>query len=303
MPPRSGRARKDIATRRRNASPRRGRRVQQFPVLPITVISNCRREGEGMRTDFSWTHRIATVAGAPPARSWQRCGCSGSVRNGTESRRPPAAGPAPRPAVYRAQGVPRPHRAVPGAARSPSALSRRACVRSRQSIARRSGSAARTRQVTPSTETPHVGSGAAAVVVTSRRAAFARARAPVCPGSPHPRRPQAPAVPTPPATPAPQPDHARAGPRRAGRGPTRNWPPSRPSDRPKKTTGKAGQERRAVRKAVAQPSQTPGPGRTGAPRRRPRRRRQLEAEARLLRAGEGQSPRQAQGRLMNAHGH
>ena len=106
-----------------------------------------------MRTNFSWLIGSATVtlaaAGSVVATLW----LLGLGPNGTESG-VLQAGPDSRPAVYRAQALPRPHRAVP--VRSAVAQRLRAAhapVRVQLPHVR---SALAPVDVTPSTETPHV---------------------------------------------------------------------------------------------------------------------------------------------------
>ena len=253
-----------------------------------------------MRTNFSWLLGSATVACAAVGSVVATLWLLGLGPSGTESG-VLQAGPDSRPAVFRAEALPRPHRAVPR--RKPPVAQRlraaHAPVRVQLPHVR---SALAPVHVTPSTEAPHVAIRPQ-VVVSAPVPAPVPAR-PSVPALPTPVAPPAPAVPTPPATPAPQPTTPEPVPGRAGRargatGRRRDRP-----DGPEEDDRQGRQERRAVQEAgvAALPDTRAGPA--DPPRRRPRRRRQLEAEARLLRAaGEGRSPRQAQGRLMNAHGH
>ena len=208
-----------------------------------------------MRTNFSWLIGSATVtlaaAGSVVATLW----LLGLGPNGTESG-VLQAGPDSRPAVYRAQALPRPHRAVP--VRSAVAQRLRAAhapVRVQLPHVR---SALAPVDVTPSTETPHV---------AIRPHVVLTAPVPV----PVPARPSVPALPTTPSHPRPRPSRPLRRPRRRSRPrpsrspprrprPTRNWPPSRPSQAGlKKTAGKADKSAVPSRKPASQPSPTPGP--------------------------------------------
>ena len=207
-----------------------------------------------MRTNFSWLIGSATVtcaaAGSVVATLW----LLGLGPNGTESG-VLQAGPDSRPAVYRAQGVPRPHRAVP----------RRSAVAQRLSAAHAPvrvqlphvRSALAPVHVTPSTETPHVAIRPQ-VVVTARVPSPVPAR-PSVPALPTPVAPQAPAVPTPPATPAPQPTTPEPVPAAPAAPDAQLATVATVQTGLKKTTGKADKSAVPSKRPVAQPSQTPGP--------------------------------------------
>ena len=252
-----------------------------------------------MRTNFSWLIGSATVTLCS-----RRLGRGNAVAARPRSQRhgvgrPPgraglAAGRLPRPGPSAARTEP-----FPGAAAVAQRLrAARAPVRVQLPHVR---SALAPVDVTPSTETPHVAIRPH-VVLTAPVPVPVPAR-PSVPALPTTVAPPAPAVPTPPATPAPQPTTPEPIPAAPAAPHAQLATVATVPTGLKKTTGKADKSAVPSRRAGVAALPDTRAGRADAPGRRPRRRRQLEAEARLLRAGEGQSPRQAQGRLMSAHGH
>lgn len=207
-----------------------------------------------MRTNFSWLIGSATVtlaaAGSVVATLW----LLGLGPNGTESG-VLQAGPDSRPAVYRAQALPRPHRAVP--VRSAVAQRLRAAhapVRVQLPHVR---SALAPVDVTPSTETPHVAIRPH-VVLTAPVPVPVPAR-PSVPALPTPVAPPAPAVPTPPATPAPQPTTPEPIPAAPAAPHAQLATVATVATGLKKTTGKADKSAVPSKGPGSQPSPTPGP--------------------------------------------
>ena len=207
-----------------------------------------------MRTNFSWLIGSATVtlaaAGSVVATLW----LLGLGPNGTESG-VLQAGPDSRPAVYRAQALPRPHRAVP--VRSAVAQRLRAAhapVRVQLPHVR---SALAPVDVTPSTETPHV--AIRPHVVLTAPVPVPVPAGPSVPALPTTVAPPAPAVPTPPATPAPQPTTPEPIPAAPAAPAAQLATVATVKTGLKKTTGKADKSAVPSKAPGSQPSPTPGP--------------------------------------------
>jgi hypothetical protein len=209
-----------------------------------------------MRTNFSWLIGSTTVTCAAVGSVVATLWLLGLGPNGTESG-VLQAGPDSRPAVYRARGLPRPHRAVPG----PTAVAQRlraarAQVRVQLPHVR---SAIAPVHVTPSTETPHVAIRPH-VVPTAQvpTPAPARPSVPALPTTPV-APPPAPAVPTPPATPAPQPTTPEPIPAAPAAPDAQLATVATAQGGLKKTAPKADKSVVPSRKPALQPSPTPGP--------------------------------------------
>jgi hypothetical protein len=212
-----------------------------------------------MRTNFSWLLGSATIACAAVGSVVATLWLLGLNPNGTEST-VLQAGPDSRPAVFRAEALPRPRQTVPK--RKPTVAHRpRAAalpVRVQPALVRRVVAPAPV-HAAPAAQAPHVAIWPHVVVDAPVLAPEpARLPAPVLPTSP--AAPQAvsttPAVPNPPASTVPQPTM-----------------PVPPPDAPeaqlaavasvqtgaKKSTGKADKTVVPPRKPGPQPTSTPGP--------------------------------------------
>ena len=210
-----------------------------------------------MRTNFSWLLGSATVACAAVGSVVATLWLLGLGPSGTESG-VLQAGPDSRPAVFRAEALARPHRAVPRH-RPPVALrATHAPVRVQLPHVR---SALAPAHVTPSTEAPNV--PVRPQVVMGAPVPVPMPARPSVPALPTPVAPAAPTVSTPPATPAPQPTTPEPIP--AAPEPIPAAPEAQAAalatvqSGPKQAAGKDGRSAVPSRKPGSQPSPTSGP--------------------------------------------
>ncbi len=173
------------------------------------------------------------------------------------------AGPDSRPAVFRAEALPRPHRTV--TRRKPPVAQRPRAACSGQGPAAlcperdRTQSATEPVHASPSTQTPQVAIWPQ--VVASAPVPGARACAPARPGSPHPGRTpgaRSPGRPDPPGDPGAAADHTRPGPCHTP-GAEAELAAVATVQTGKKTTGRDGKKAVPTKNPGSQPSPTPGP--------------------------------------------